>query len=131
MFFFRRIWFFIMICFLAASCGVVASENKELLFWCSNNNMEIKLCSAATGAWNRTHGDNTIHLQPIPEGQSSEEVILAAVVGKTTPDIYGNMWQGDVEDFARSGVLIALDTLKGFTDFIYQRCDSSVVKEIT
>jgi multiple sugar transport system substrate-binding protein len=28
-------------------------------------------------------------------------------------------------------VLVALDTLKGFTDFIYDRCDSEVVKEIT
>ena len=70
-------------------------------------------------------------MQPIPEGQSSEEVILAAVVGKTTPDIYANMWQGSVEMYARANVLIPLDTMKGFMDFIYQRCDSSVIKEIT
>ena len=75
--------------------------------------------------------ENNIHLQPIPEGQSSEEVILAAVVGKTTPDIYANMWQGNVEMFARSGVLIPLDTLKGFLQFIHERCDSAVIKEIT
>ena len=67
----------------------------------------------------------------MPEGQSSEEVLLAAVVGKTTPDIYANMWQGDVEDFARSGVLVRLDTLDGFLAFLYQRCDSQVVREIT
>ena len=66
-----------------------------------------------------THPANTIHLQPIPEGQSSEEVILAAVVGKTTPDIYANMWQGNVEMFARAGVLIPLDTLQGFLEFIH------------
>ena len=28
-------------------------------------------------------------------------------------------------------VLIPLDTLKGFLDFIYERCDSAVIKEIT
>ena len=81
--------------------------------------------------WNATGSNKQIAFQPVPEGQSSEEVILAAVVGKTTPDIYANMWQGDVEDFARSGVLIALDTLQGFLDFMYQRCDSSVIEEIT
>ncbi len=71
-------------------------------------------------------------MQPIPEGQSSEEVILAAVVGKTTPDIYANMWQGNVEMYAHAEVLIPLDTLKGFLEFIQERCDSAdVIKEIT
>ena len=69
--------------------------------------------------------------QPVPEGQSSEEVILAAVVGRTTPDVYANMWQGDVEAFARAGVLVPLDTLPGFLDVMYQRCDSSVIQEAT
>lgn len=72
-----------------------------------------------------------VHMQPIPEGQSSEEVILAAVVGKTTPDIYANMWQGSVEMYAHAGVLIPLDTLNGFLSFIKARCDSNVIKEIT
>ena len=67
------------------------------------------------------------YLKASPVKKSS----LAAVVGKTTPDIYANMWQGDVEDYARSGVLIPLDTLDGFLEFLYQRCDSQVVREIT
>jgi multiple sugar transport system substrate-binding protein len=58
-------------------------------------------------------------------------VILAAVVGKTTPDIYANMWQGNVEMYAKAGVLVALDTLNGFLEFIHERCDSSVISEIT
>lgn len=102
-----------------------------MLFWCSNNDQEIKLCDTLTVTWNRNNPSAPIHMQPIPEGQSSEEVILAAVVGKTTPDIYANMWQGNVEMYARAHVLIPLDTIKGFLDFIYKRCDSSVIKEIT
>ncbi|MEP6794181.1 MAG: extracellular solute-binding protein, partial [Saprospiraceae bacterium] len=81
--------------------------------------------------WNNNNPDEPITFQPVPEGQSSEEVILAAVVGKTTPDIYSNMWQGDVEDFALAGVLVRLDTLDGFMEFLYERCDTLVVKEIT
>ncbi|MDQ6904543.1 MAG: extracellular solute-binding protein [Bacteroidota bacterium] len=102
-----------------------------MLFWCSNNNQEIKLCADLTATWNRNHPSTPLHMQPIPEGQSSEEVILAAVVGKTTPDIYANMWQGNVEMYAHAKVLIALDTLKGFLDFIKERCDSNVIKEVT
>jgi multiple sugar transport system substrate-binding protein len=102
-----------------------------MLFWCSNNNQEIKICNVIKEKWNSSHPNDLIHLQPVPEGQSSEEVILAAVVGKTTPDIYANMWQGTVEMYAHAGVLVALDTLKGFMQFIRERCDSAVLKEIT
>lgn len=120
------------LCTTLGGCGTSGrSANSQLLVWCSNNNQEIKLCSAVTNSWNRSHPDGLIHLQPVPEGQSSEEVILAAVVGKTTPDIYANMWQGNVEMYAHAGVLIPLDTLKGFTDFLHERCDSSTIKEIT
>ena len=121
----------VVLLFVLCSCQTHSGKNKELLFWCSNNPREISLCTSLTQTWNHNHAENTIHLQPIPEGQSSEEVILAAVVGKTTPDIYANMWQGNVEMFAQSGVLIPLDTLKGFLEFIHERCDSAVIKEIT
>ncbi len=120
-----------MAIFLAGACSDRAGKGRPMLFWCSNNPREISLCRSFTDEWNGGHASLAIHLQPIPEGQSSEEVILAAVVGKTTPDIYANMWQGSVEMFARAGVLIALDTLKGFLSFIHERCDSAVIREIT
>ena len=120
----------LIILFLVNSCNNHHEKNNQLLFWCSNNAGEINFANHFTNEWNKAHADK-IHMQPVPEGQSSEEVILAAVVGKTTPDIYANMWQGNVEMYARAGSLIALDTLKGFLDFIKQRCDSSVIKEIT
>jgi len=81
--------------------------------------------------WNANHPEDPIQFQPVPEGQSSEEIILSAVVAKTTPDIYANMWQGDVEDYARAGVIVPLDTLDGFLDFMHARCDQRVLDEIT
>src|SRR5438046_6378825 len=76
--------------FALHSCKRTSLNDKELLFWCSNNNQEITLCTSITNAWNKKNAGK-VHMQPIPEGQSSEEVILAAVVGKTTPDIYANI----------------------------------------
>ena len=116
---------------LLTSCTDRQKEEGSLVFWSSNNTQEIEFTRKYVGLWNSSNADAQISFQPVPEGQSSEEVILAAVVGRTTPDIYANMWQGDVEDFAQSGVLIALDTLPGFLSFLYARCDSSVVREIT
>jgi len=124
-------YFVIVILFFVASCSSHGGKDETILFWCSNNNQEIKLCTNITNKWNQTNPDQRIHIQPVPEGQSSEEVILAAVVGKTTPDIYANMWQGSVEMYAKAHDLIPLDTLKGFLKFIKERCDSNVIKEIT
>ncbi len=81
--------------------------------------------------WNNQHPNYPIGFQPVPEGKSSEEIILAAVVGKTTPDIYANMWQGSVEMYAKAGVLIPFDTLDGFMEFIRTRCSDEVILEIT
>ena len=113
------------------SCNSGTSDSRdEILYWCSNNSDEIKFAKNITDEWNKNNPNDQVKYQAVPEGRSSEEIILAAVVGGTTPDIYSNMWQGDVEAYAQAGVLVALDTLKGFNEFIYDRCDSSVVEEI-
>ncbi len=116
---------------LNLSCGK-ASKSKlgKILYWSSSNTDEITYARYVVDKWNAENHNEPITFQPVPEGQSSEEVILAAVVGGTTPDLYSNMWQGDVEYYARAGKLVALDTLPGFKDFIYQRCDSAVVEEV-
>ena len=106
-------------------------KNFALSYWSSNNSSEIEFSKKIVDKWNTDNPDKKVHFQPVPEGQSSEEIILAAVVGKTTADIYANMWQGSVEFYAKSGVLVALDTLKGFMPFIYERCDSITINEIT
>ncbi len=126
-----RFIFFSCILFTLISCRDQQNDQGGLIYWSSSNPEEIKFAQKYIDLWNTENAGSPISFQPVPEGQSSEEVILAAVVGKTTPDIYSNMWQGDVEDFARAGVLVRLDTMPGFWDFIYSRCDSLVVKEIT
>src|SRR5688500_6655558 len=130
MLFARQIFSSLILLSLLACRGKEQDKNT-LVFWSSANAQEMDFARRYINEWNNSPGNKSIIFQTVPEGQSSEEVILAAVVGETTPDIYANMWQGDVEDFAQSGVLIALDTLDGFLDFMYARCDSSVIEEIT
>lgn len=114
------------------SCGGGSHHNKNsILYWSSNNSYEIEFARYITESWNKEHPNTKVSFQPVPEGQSSEEVILAAVVGETTPDIYSNMWEGDVESYARANTLVALDTLKGFKEFLMERCDSAVIAEVT
>ena len=112
-------------------CSHEQTQKRPLTFWCSNNAGEITFAKEFVERWQNRRPDKPLQYQPIPEGQSSEEIILASVVGKTTPDIYANMWQGSVEMYAKAKVLVPLDTLKGFREFIKNRCDSAVIREIT
>ena len=127
----KRLIVLVLVVMTFMSCNNSNKENDQsLLFWSSNNSGEIEFTKHFVNQWN-SNETTTLTFQPIPEGQSSEEVILASVVGKTTPDIYANMWQGSVEMYAKAGVLVPLDTLKGFTEFINARCTKKVVEEIT
>lgn len=122
----------LIVLMLITGCTQNNSQNKDhLIYWSSNNSTEIEFSDYLVTKWNQAHPDEPFSTQPVPEGRSSEEVILAAVVGRTTPDIYSNMWQGDVEFFARSGVLVPLDTLDGFMEMLNDRCDSMVIAEVT
>jgi multiple sugar transport system substrate-binding protein len=123
--------YLVLLVILPACSGGNKDRDSVLEYWSSNNIGEITFSRKMVEAWNLEHPELSLKFQPIPEGQSSEEIILAAVVGKTTPDIYSTMWQGSVEFYARANVLIPLDTLAGFDDFIHDRCDSLTIREIT
>lgn len=107
------------------------TNQGEMLFWSSNNAQEISYISEKIEQWDSLNPGRPIRFQPIPEGQSSEEIILASVVGGTTPAIYANMWQGNVEMYAQAGVLVRLDTMPGFMETITERCTPEAIKEIT
>jgi multiple sugar transport system substrate-binding protein len=123
---------FAAISIASVSCNKSGDQNRSTIYyWSSNNTEEIEFAKQIVSEWNKNNHVGEVFFQPVPEGQSSEEIILAAVVGKTTPDVYSNMWQGDVESYADAKAIVALDTLDGFYDFIYERCDTAVVKEMT
>jgi len=122
----------VLMLFFSLSCNEKRNRDKDtIIYWSSNNTEEIEFAKVVVNSWNKNNSGRQVSYQPVPEGQSSEEIILAAVVGKTTPDIYSNMWQGDVESYADAGALVALDTLDGFWNLINERCDSAVIKEVT
>ena len=127
----RYLLYLLLLGLAGCSKDATTKGGFALEYWSSNNGGEISFSRSAVEAWNDAHPDSPVKYQPVPEGQSSEEIILAAVVAKTTPDIYANIWQGLVEFYSRSGILVPLDTLDGFMEFIYGRCDSATVREVT
>ena len=89
-------FFGLLLCMLFIYSCRNDKQHGEMLLWSSNNAQEIEYLSARLHAWNDSNPGKKIRFQPIPEGQSSEEIILASVVGGTTPAMYANMWQGNV-----------------------------------
>ncbi len=95
-----------------AACGggeraaEAAGGPVRLVYWTSQNPQERTVADSLTARWNRTHPDIQVTVQPIPAGQSSEEVILASIVAGTTPDVCSNIWPGVLHDLVRAqGVL--------------------------
>jgi multiple sugar transport system substrate-binding protein len=123
-------YFYLFLFISLVSCRH-SGKNGEMLIWSSNNAQEITYISEKIEQWDSLNPGRPIRFQPIPEGQSSEEIILASVVGGTTPAIYANMWQGNVEMYAQAGVLIRLDTMPGFLETIQERCTPEAIREIT
>lgn len=93
----------------------------ELIYWCAPNPQEVLLAETMVAEWHRLHPNIRIKVQPLPAGQSSEEVLLAALAAGTTPDVCSNIWPGIVPDFVRAGRLIALDTMPDFASVVGSR----------
>jgi len=92
----------------------VHANSIELIYWPAPNAQEVQLAESLVTVWNREHPGIHVRMQPIPVSQSTEEVLLAAIAGKTTPDVCSNIWPGALHDYTQSGGLIPLDS---FSDF--------------
>ncbi len=83
----------------------------ELKYWPAANPIEVDLARRLADAWNARHPAIQVRVQPIPAGRSSEEVLLAAVVGNATPDICSNVSSGLLARLVRAGAVVRLDEL--------------------
>lgn len=99
----------------------------HLSYWCASNPRETELAKELVAAWNKQNDSVKVEVQPIPSSQSSEEVLLAAIAAKTTPDICSNMWPGAMDDFISSGGLVRLDQFPDFKEYITARVPENLL----
>src|SRR2546426_11368403 len=89
--------------------GTVSGSISEITYWPAPNPQEIELAETLVLAWNQLHPDIPVRMQPIPVSQSTEEVLLAAIAGGTTPDVCSNIWPGALHAYTQAGGLVGLD----------------------
>ena len=93
----------------------------ELVYWTSQNPQERAWSDILVERWNAEHPGIQVTAQPLPAGQSSEEVLLASIVAGTTPDVCSNIWPGILSDFVRAGGVLPLDAMPGFDSLMTAR----------
>lgn len=131
--------YFLLLCISIISIGcsdkdagetAVSNGAVTLTYWPAPNPQEVQLATAVVKEWNRLHPKIQVKMQPIPVSQSTEEVLLAAIAGKTTPDVCSNIWPGALAEFTRLGGLVALDQFEDFDSAITSRTPKDVVESL-
>ncbi|SHL02928.1 ABC transporter substrate-binding protein [Rhodothermus profundi] len=106
--------------------STAAGGGIRLVYWTAPNPDELALARELVAEWQAAHPEVEVVVQPIPAGQSSEEVLLAAVAAGTTPDLCSNIWPGIVEDFVEAGALVPLDRFSDFDSLWQSRIPETV-----
>lgn len=98
-----------------------------MTYWPAPNQQEVQLADSLVRMWNRLHPTVRVRMQPIPVSQSTEEVLLAAIAGKTTPDVCSNIWPGALHDYTQAGGLIPLDQFPDFDSVVSSRIPAELL----
>jgi multiple sugar transport system substrate-binding protein len=92
-----------------------------ITIWLSNNADEKAWGEAMVDAWNSEHPDEEVTAQEIPAGQTSEEVIGAAITAGNAPCLVFNTAPAAVPQFQRQGGLVSLDSFPDGADYVAAR----------
>jgi len=113
---------------VAHGAGAAPRPPVVLTYWSAPNADELEFARAMAAAWNASHPGVRVDVQPIPASGSSEEVLLAAVVAKTTPDICANMLPSIMNRFVRAGAVVPLDGFGDFERVVRERSDRQTLE---
>ena len=113
---------------MTAACGGGSSDSSgattatgPIKVWMSNNPEEIAWGKAMVKEWNAAHPGQKVTAQEIPAGETSEEVIGAAITAGTAPCLIFNTSPAAVPQFQKQGGLVSLDSFDGAAEYIEAR----------
>lgn len=112
------------------SSGNQGEEVKTITYWSAPNPQEYALAEELVAEWNANNPGVQVELQALPAGQSSEEVLLSAMVAGTTPDVCSNIWPGVTNDFIRANGLYPLDSFDDFEEIMIERVPEDVLQSV-
>ena len=101
-----------------------------LTYWPAANPDETRLAMRLTAQWNLENPDVQVQAQPLPAGRSSEEVLLAAIVAKATPDVSSNVSSALLARLVRAGGVVRLDNRVATSARLNERTNSAMLASL-
>jgi multiple sugar transport system substrate-binding protein len=98
-----------------------------LTYWPAANPTEVRLANVLTDQWNRENPDVQVRVQPLPAGRSTEEVLLAAIVARATPDVSSNVSSALLARLVRAGGVVRLDDMTPTAARLAERTTSAML----
>ncbi|MEA4883704.1 MAG: sugar ABC transporter substrate-binding protein [Clostridia bacterium] len=109
--------------------SVEAAGPVQIDFWCSSNPQEIEFAKEVVSRWNSSNRDIKVKLSPLPASRSTEEVLLASIAARSTPDVVANVYPGVVSQFVAAGGLYRVDSFSDFMQFMQKRLPSGILEQ--
>ena len=95
---------------VAIANPATAAAPITLTYWPAANPVETRVAMRLAAQWNAENPGVQVKVQPLPAGRSSEEVLLAAIVAKATPDVSSNVSSALLARLVRAKGVVRLDT---------------------
>lgn len=116
---------------LALPAGVLAfgraGAADSITFWYATNPNETDYAKQVVAAWNDSN-DVKVDAQPVPAGNSTEEVVLAAIAAGTTPCAFANLAPAAVPQFGNALVDLS-STFDDGESFLTERSGKDIVDQ--
>jgi multiple sugar transport system substrate-binding protein len=110
--------------------GSKAPPPITLTYWPAANPPETRLAMRLAAQWNAENPDVQVRVQPLPAGRSSEEVLLAAIVAKATPDVSSNVSSALLARLVRAGGVVRLDNRVATAARLKERTNSAMLASL-
>ena len=107
-----------------------ATPPITLTYWPAANPPETRLAMRLAAQWNAENPDVQVRVQPLPAGRSSEEVLLAAIVAKATPDVSSNVSSALLARLVRAGGVVRLDNRVATSARLKERTNSAMLASL-
>jgi len=104
------------------------SDRPTLTVWVPSG-AEGEQPKAVAAAYNDTQDAVTIDVQDLPQAQSMEDVVLASIAAKNTPDLLFAAAPLAVPQYAESGGIVDLSTIEGATEFVEARSGADILEQ--
>lgn len=95
-------------------------------FWSSPNQQELSFHESAAEEF-QADSETTVDVSPVPEGDSSEQVVLSALASGTEPDVFANVFPGFAAQLEANDAATNLYNIDGVQEFLTQRCGEELL----